>query len=719
MSDAMHNQEIMAEVADAECVTLTADVELAAAAADTKGPRAFTIMAYTGGKIEVNGFDLPVVVDLKGLTSAKSVVANLFHEKNKIVGHVTEKQNDGRTLRLNGLISGAGDATAELIASHDNGFPWQASIEANNLKIVRIPPGKSVEVNGQVFDGPVLVARKARLRGVAFVPQGADENTSVKIAAGAKSSGNVQQKGDNMTFDQWIESLGLEAAELSDKQRNLLRAKFDAEIEAGAKPNAEPSEDGLHEFDLDEIKAAAAQYMADLEAVFAKHEDSVGDRRKFAEIKASAIKKSRELKAQAINERWPSARLEVEAVKALSASELELVRAERPVGPMIRASTRDMSGKVIEAALCQSLSLPGHEREYDDQTLQAAHTAFRGRLGLQQLLILAAAANGYETQPGERVNSSNIRAVLKHALTIEAAGPSSLSLPGILSNVANKELLAGYQEEDQVWREIATIKSVSDFKAVTSYRLLDNFEYEEVGQNGQIKHGTLGEESYTRQARTYAKMFSLSRTDIINDDLGAFDDLRTRLGRGASQKFNRIFWSTFVNNGSFFTAERTNYISGANTTLLTDGVGLGLAVRQMRKMTSPSADGQKRIGAGVTPKLLLVPPELEAAAEMLYKATNLASVKASDANIYANKYRPVVAWQLSDPDYTGSSSTAWYLLSDVIRPMVVSFLNGVQAPTVESADADFDTLGVLFRGYHDFGCDLAEYLCGVKSKGAA
>jgi hypothetical protein len=50
---------------------------------------------------------------------------------------------------------------------------------------------------------------------------------------------------------------------------------------------------------------------------------------------------------------------------------------------------------------------------------------------------------------------------------------------------------------------------------------------------------------------------------------------------------------------------------------------------------------------------------------------------------------------------------------------VASFLNGVQTPTVESAAADFDQLGVQFRGYHDFGVDLAEYLAGVKSKGAA
>ncbi|MBX3451015.1 MAG: hypothetical protein KF777_15730 [Planctomycetaceae bacterium] len=48
----------------------------------------------------------------------------------------------------------------------------------------------------------------------------------------------------------------------------------------------------------------------------------------------------------------------------------------------------------------------------------------------------------------------------------------------------------------------------------------------------------------------------------------------------------------------------------------------------------------------------------------------------------------------------------------------MSFLKGVETPTVESTNADFNTLGIQFRGYHDFGCDIAEYLAGVHSKGA-
>ncbi len=76
---------------------------------------------------------------------------------------------------------------------------------------------------------------------------------------------------------------------------------------------------------------------------------------------------------------------------------------------------------------------------------------------------------------------------------------------------------------------------------------------------------------------------------------------------------------------------------------------------------------------------------------------------------------------LNDSTIAGSSALAWYLLRNpaVAAAVIVSFLNGVETPTVENAEADFSTLGIQFRGFHDFGVDEAEPLAGVKSKGAS
>ena len=37
-----------------------------------------------------------------------------------------------------------------------------------------------------------------------------------------------------------------------------------------------------------------------------------------------------------------------------------------------------------------------------------------------------------------------------------------------------------------------------------------------------------------------------------------------------------------------------------------------------------------------------------------------------------------------------------------------AFLNGQEAPVIETADADFNVLGIQMRGYHDFGVALQD-----------
>jgi hypothetical protein len=161
------------------------------------------------------------------------------------------------------------------------------------------------------------------------------------------------------------------------------------------------------------------------------------------------------------------------------------------------------------------------------------------------------------------------------------------------------------------------------------------------------------------------------------------------------------------------------YITGADTALGDDGTGLQKGITAFRKLKSPD---KKRIGG--VPTILLVPPELQFVAQRLYQSTTVdpgSGGTLGTANIHAGRYRPVVADWLSHSEFSGSSPKAWYLFRDpgVLAPVVVSFLDGVQTPTVESAEADFHKLGMQFRGYFDFGVDLAEPLAGIKAKGEA
>jgi hypothetical protein len=205
---------------------------------------------------------------------------------------------------------------------------------------------------------------------------------------------------------------------------------------------------------------------------------------------------------------------------------------------------------VLEAACLLTAGLENLDQAYEPQALELATRRFRGGIGLQELLLEAAWANGYTGR-----NFRDSRAVLRAAFGrgIEA-GFSTIDVGGILSNVANKFLLEGFFSVERVWRNICAVRNVSDFKTVSSYRLVGKDQYELVSPAGELKHGTLGEEKYTNKADTYGLVLTIDRRDIINDDLGAITTVPRKLGRGSGLKINDVFWTVFLNNASFFTA---------------------------------------------------------------------------------------------------------------------------------------------------------------------
>jgi hypothetical protein len=122
---------------------------------------------------------------------------------------------------------------------------------------------------------------------------------------------------------------------------------------------------------------------------------------------------------------------------------------------------------------------------------------------------------------------------------------------------------------------------------------------------------------------------------------------------------------------------------------------------------------------------LLVPNALNALASQLMNSTEVRDTTANTlygvSNPHAGKYTIVRSSYLSNAAYTGNSATAWYLIADPNDMPVIEvvFLNGRDTPIVESADADFNTLGIQMRGYHDFGVAKQEFRGGIKSKGAS
>jgi len=298
-------------------------------------------------------------------------------------------------------------------------------------------------------------------------------------------------------------------------------------------------------------------------------------------------------------------------------------------------------------------------------------------------------------------------------------GPSTLSISGILSNTANKFLREGWEGVESAWRSITSIRSVSDFKTITSYSLTGDLAYEKLAPGGEIKHGTLGNETYTNQADTYAKFLGIDRRDLINDDLGALTRVRTRLGRGGALKLNEVFWTEFLaDHSTFFPTDASllNYDAGTDTAFTADG----LTAAEVFWDAKTDPDGKP---LAIMARYLLVPPAYKNAARRLMGSPN--TMKDSDLgnnNPHAGKYEVVSSVYLANSAMGGGySALAWYMIADPLDLPVIEtcFLNGNETPIIEDVELDSDRLGMAMRAYHDFGVNKQEYRAALKLKGEA
>ena len=641
------------------------DLTAEAAGAGEGGGKAplprFSMVAYTGGPMRVAGWRYPVVVDLAGLAiPSQSRPIRLGHDAANGVGHSDVIGIREGKLVAAGVVSRDTPAAKEVVASAKNGFPWQASIGTSVEQFEFVKPDEAVLVNGQQFTGPVNVIRRATLGEISFVDLGADGNTSASVAAAANQEKDIMAENDT----------------------NVQATTQDTP--AGDKP-------------VPPVQAQAPDPVAEIRAKAAAEQERI------AAVSKVCGDKHPDICAKAIKEGWD-----------VNKTELEVMRDERPKPPAVHVPQDSISGSVLEAAAMLSAKLPGVEKLHDERTLEAADKRFRGGIGLQELLLEAAWSNGYS---GRTFRDS--RAVLRFAFGQDIqAEYSTIDIGGILSNIANKFLLRGFFSVENTWRNICAVRNVNDFKTVTSYRLIGTDQYELVAPGGELKHGNLGNESYTNKADTFGLMLSVDRRDIINDDLGAITTVPQKLGRGSGLKINDVFWTGFMANSAFFTAGNKNYLTGAGTVLSIDG----LTGAEQAFLDQVDSDGKP---IGIMPAIVLVPTALSAIGTQLFKSVEIrdttASTKYPIANPHQGKFRTEVSRYLGNTKYTGNSAKAWYLLADPgdLPVIEVAFLNGQESPTIETAAADFDTLGIQMRGYHDFGVALQDPRGGVKSKGEA
>lgn len=682
------------------------------AAVDTekKMPR-FSMVAYTGGTMRISGFPHPVVVDLEGLAiDRQDIPVRLDHNPRQGVGHTQRVMIENGQIVAEGLISRDTSWARDVAKSGSNGFPWQASIGAAVVDAEFVPNGQRVTVNGRTFDGPLHVVRQAVLKEISFVDSGADAATSARIAANSNPRPRNKPQKETRSMDENTNTTtqGETQQDAGQTETGSNTAYNDTSGTANETPTGTETKPAT-QIQTTSKPQAQTPSTVNASAVDTSGGDPVADmrRRMAAETRrVEAIRKvcggrHTDIEAKAIEEGWDESR-----------TELHVLRASRPQVPAVSNRPRDLPGpQVFEAVALMASGLPHSRIEaiYAEPVLEAADK-LRG-VGIQEFCELAC---GSQLPRFRRDASGWLQAAF-----------STTSLPGILSNIANKMLLEGYNYVEDAWRQITKIASVNDFKEHTRYRMTGSFQFQQVGPDGELKHGQLGEQSFRQKADTHGIMFALTRQMIINDDMGAFTDIPRQIGMGAAEAIADAVWGLWLSNPvqsdgkAFFHADHKNYLAGADTALSVDG--LTDAEVAFGKQVKPNGKP-----LGIRPSALLVPTALKVPAEMLMKSlqlneTTTANKGKPSTNPHVGKFDVVSSVYLSNTTFANASDKAWYLLADPNRlPAIeVAFLNGVDRPTVEKTDADFNTLGVMFRGYIDFGVKEQDHRGGLMMKGEA
>jgi hypothetical protein len=679
-------------------------------------------------------------------------------------------------------ITDSGMAVREILKLADppNNFRWQTSIGARSTQKEFVSTGETVKVNGQKFNGPIYVSRKTVIREVSFVVIGADRDTSALVASGdfkmkfadfCSSKGFDASKLD-ATQTKSLQDLyaagngGDKPSKKDRKKEKKLQAKEAAKVVKG---DAKKVIKATAEKVKDKVKSRVDDAIREQRDIFAAEQERM---RRIVEITAN--EPSVLVEIDVADGKTEKVNLREHAIKAgwsVQDTELGWLRARRPdtvngfVSQQLPAGDAVIECAILQAGNCQLFNNSFYEgrqdrapveetvrrntqnemtARYGDQVQTAAQKYFKSGIGLQQVLLIAARAGGYRGE--EKITAGNLGEVMQHAFNpnIRAEGGSMISVQNVLANVLNKFLLQGYLYVDQSWKQIAATRAVKDFKPSKSINVFGDFVFKKLNADGQIQNAAMTDEAFANQVDTFGRKLGIQRQMIINDDLSALSTVPLLMGIGAADSINILFWKLWLAPGNWTdgnafwfnrtaaasvlggSAINTNLISGGTSAL--SSASLQLAVQAYDKQIKPN--GQP---LGMQQAILLYPPELDATALELMRSANLVyggatASKQPMTNVWQGRFQPVKSPYLSNTGndingvalYPGNSTTAWWLLANpnLVAAIEVAFLNGQQTPTVQTAQANFNELGIDVRGFFDFGAAMQNPRAGIKSAGA-
>lgn len=297
---------------------------------------------------------------------------------------------------------------------------------------------------------------------------------------------------------------------------------------------------------------------------------------------------------------------------------------------------------------------------------------------------------------------------------------STSDFPILLGAAYQRELLTEYQQAPAVWPRFATRAEVSDFRPKRLVDILGGRGLlDPVKEGGEYKARALTEGQHEFSVGKYGARIPLTWEMLVNDDLGAFRNMPTRLAQSARNTEDATAVKALLNptQTDLNTAVFTGDYAPATTALTQEN--LQAAVQAI--VTRKDEDGNPLV---IPSAILMVPPALEFTAKAILSATEIRTTTGSrtvvEQNPMAGRLDLVVNPWLSLNTHA-KSATTWFVLPSPSSARVAvaqAFLRGYGSPdlrvkadggnrvtggAVSPEEGSFDNDTIQYRVRHVMG----------------
>ncbi|WP_445357377.1 ClpP-like prohead protease/major capsid protein fusion protein [Microbulbifer sp. ANSA002] len=263
-------------------------------------------------------------------------------------------------------------------------------------------------------------------------------------------------------------------------------------------------------------------------------------------------------------------------------------------------------------------------------------------------------------------HGQNLAGLDKMGVVAAAFTHSSGDFATVLGNIANKSMLKGYSEAQEVFPQFTATGNLSDFKIATRTDLGTFPSLRQVAPGAEFKYVSIGERAETAALATYGELFSITRQAIINDDLGAFTRIPQKMGLAAIRTVGDLVFSILINNPQMADGKALFHTDHGN---LATKAGINTAsIDAARVLMGKQKDGTAFLN--IRPKFLLCDIADEGAAKVALESEFEVGA-AEKSNTVPNSVRNIAS-VISDGRLSGHNG--WYLNADPVAHDTIEVL---------------------------------------------